>query len=188
MWKNLSDWLHKKSTGWVAIGGVVIFILFTALVLPEQAAQAEQNSAGADSPDLSFYYSPEELYQMAETYGEAGRQEYIRARFTFDLFWPIVYALFLVTSISWLTRRAFSPGSFWQRTNLVPVWAMLLDYLENISTSLVMFRYPTRTPVVDFVAPLFTSIKWTLVGGSFVLLLIAIGAGITTWIKRSSQK
>ncbi|MBC8507315.1 MAG: hypothetical protein H8D34_20825 [Chloroflexi bacterium] len=188
MWTNLTSWLHKNSPGWVAIVGLVIFVLFTALVLPQQSAQAEANSGGADTPDLSFYYSPQELYQMAEAYGEAGRQEYIRVRFTFDLFWPIVYTLFLVTSISWLSRKGFSPDSIWQRANLVPVWAMILDYLENISTSLVMFRYPARTPAVDFLAPIFTSIKWILVGGSFVLLLIGIVAGLLTWLKKRNSK
>ncbi len=184
MWEKLSNWLHKKSSGWLTIAGLVSFALFTALVLPNQAAQAEAHSGGADSPDLSFYYSPEELYQMAEAYGEQGRQGYIRARFTFDLFWPIVYTLFLVTSISWLTRRGFSTNSIWQRANLVPIWAMIFDYLENVSTSLVMFRYPARTPIVDFIAPLFTGVKWILVGGSFVLLLIGIVAAFAAWFKK----
>ncbi len=184
MGKRLSERLHQMSKGWVVIVGLAIFMLFTALVLPAQAAQAEVNSAGAGTPDLSFYYSPKELYRMAEAYGESGRQEYINARFTFDLFWPIVYTLFLGTSISWLTMRGFSPDSLWQRANLIPIWAMAFDCLENFSTSLVMFRYPARTPLIDLAAPVFTSIKWVLVGGSFGLLLIGIGAGIITWLKK----
>ncbi|MBL7164744.1 MAG: hypothetical protein ISS57_19320 [Anaerolineales bacterium] len=186
MWTGLSEWLQKISNGWVVFAVLVVFMLFTAFVLPTQAVQADQNNAGVDTPDLSFYYSPEKLYQMAESYGEAGRQEYIKARFTFDLVWPIVYTLSLVTSISWLTRRGFAPDSRWQRANLVPVLAVVFDYIENISTSLVMFRYPARTPVIDFVAPFFTSIKWILVGGSFGLWLIGIGAGIFAWIKKGS--
>jgi len=127
MCTRLSDWLHKVSGGWVVCAGLVIFMLFTALVLPTQSAQAEANSGGADTPDLSFYYSPKELYQMAETYGEAGRQAYIKVRFTFDLLWPIVYTLFLVTSISWLTQRGLARDSIWQRANLIPIGAMILD-------------------------------------------------------------
>ena len=188
MWKNISKWLLEVSKGWVAIVGLVIFVVFTGTVLPAQSAQAEANSGGGDSPDMSFYYSPEDLYQMAEAYGETGRQEYIRVRFTFDLIWPIVYTLFLVTSISWLTGRGFARDSFWQRANLVPVWAMILDYLENISTSLVMFRFPSRTLGVDFLAPFFTSVKWLLVGGSFVLLIIGIGAAIITLLRNRGKK
>ena len=178
MWVKLSHWLHKISAGWLTLAGLAIFLLFTALVLPGQSAQAEEASQGADTPDLSFYYSIDDLYDMAETYGEEGRQAYIKARFTFDLLWPIVYALFLATSLSWLFRRGFSPGSGWRMAHLAPILGMIFDYLENISTSLVMLRYPARTPVVDFLAPLFTAIKWVFVGGSFVLLVI----GMAAWV------
>lgn len=49
----------------------------------------------------------------------------------------------------------------------------MFDYLENISTSLVLGRYPVETPVIDVLAPVFTLIKWFFVNGSFVLLIIA---------------
>jgi hypothetical protein len=147
------------------------------LVLPGQASQAESASGGVGTPDLSFYYTANDLYQMAEAYGEGGRQEYVRVRFTFDLIWPLVYMAFLCTGISWVFRRAFDPGSLWQRANLIPVWGALLDYLENISTSVVMLRYPSPTAVVDVLAPVFTVVKWIFVGGSFVLLLVGVVVG-----------
>lgn len=62
---------------------------------------------------------------------------------------------------------------------------MAFDYLENASTSLVMFGYPHPTPVVAAVAPGFTLIKWTLVGGSFALLVIGVAAGLWRSIRRS---
>ncbi len=85
---------------------------------------------GVATPDLSFMYSVNDLYEMAESYGEQGRSDYVRARFTFDLVWPIVYTFFLVTSISWLFGKATpAEKSIWQRANLVPLLAMVLDYL-----------------------------------------------------------
>jgi len=77
---------------------------------------------------------------MAESYGTEGRKAYVRARFTFDLVWPIVYAAFLTTTISWLYGRTSAPGSRWRLANLVPLAAALLDYGENACTSLVMLR------------------------------------------------
>ena len=64
---------------------VIIFLLFTVLVLPNQTRSA---STGEDigSPDLSIYYSADDLYRMAEAYGADGRLEYIRVRFTFDVY------------------------------------------------------------------------------------------------------
>jgi hypothetical protein len=168
----------------MALAGLVIFVLFTALVLPGQSSQAEAVSGGAGSPDMSFFYSPDELYKMAEAYGEQGRPAYIRARFTFDLIWPLVYGFFLCTAISWVFARGFPPDSRWRWANLPPILGMLFDYLENISTSLVMFRYPLPTPVVAWLAPFFTAVKWIFVSGSF--LLLAFGVVIAIW--RAVQK
>lgn len=181
-----SQWLYKISTGWVALAGLVIFLLFTALVLPGQSAQAEAVSGEAGSPDMSFFYSPQSLYEMAEAYGEQGRSAYIRARFTFDLIWPLVYTLFLSTAISWVYARAFAPESRWRWANLAPLLGMVFDYLENISTSLVMYRYPASTDLIAGLAPIFTSIKWIFVNGSFVLLSLGVVIAIWRWVRKSN--
>jgi hypothetical protein len=152
-------------------------------VLPQQATKAEQETGSGDAPDTSFFYTPGDLYRMAESYGEEGRQAYVRTRFTFDLIWPLVYTLFLVTAISWV-YRAFDSNSPWQRANLVPLLGALFDYLENLATSLVMLRYPAQTPVVDLLAPLFTALKWGLLGASFGLLLGGVVVAAWRWIGR----
>jgi hypothetical protein len=187
MGKRISDWLRRVSTGWVALSALLIFLLFSALVLPQQATKAEQEIGSADSPDMSFFYSPGDLYRMAESYGEQGRQAYVRARFTFDLVWPLVYTLFLATTISWVFGKAFAPDSRWQRANLAPLLGALFDYLENLSTSLVMLRYPDQTAVVDLLAPMFTALKWGFLGVSFVLLLGGIVVAAWHWTKERAR-
>ena len=181
MAKRLSGWLYRISNGWVALAALVLFLLFSALVLPRQAARAEEDTGGTRSPDMSFYYSAGDLYQMAEIYGQQGRAAYVTARFTFDLIWPLVYASFLTTAISWLYEKSFTPGGWQQRANLVPVLGAVFDYLENLSTSVVMLRYPDQTAVVDNLAPVFTLLKWALIGGSFVLLLIGVITAVWRW-------
>jgi hypothetical protein len=37
-----------------------------------------------------------------------------------------------------------------------------------------MLRFPEQTPVVDLLAPLFTTLKWAFLGASFLLLLVGI--------------
>ena len=179
MMAKLSDWIHRLSTGRVALAALVIFVLFTTLVLPGQTARSATENRSARSPDMSFFYTAQDLYQAAREYGPAGRAAYIQARFTFDLAWPLVYLFFLSTGISWLFRRACPPGSLWLRANLAPVLGWLFDYLENIATSLVMARYPDPTPVLDQLAPVFTLVKWLFVGGSCGLLVL--GAAAWAW-------
>lgn len=185
---KISEWLHRISTGWATLLCLVIFLLFTALVLPGQSTLAEETSGGAGSPDTNFFYTTADLYRMAESYGEAGRAAYIRARFTFDLIFPLVYTAFLATAISGLFRRGFPAGSRWQLVNLAPILGAIFDFLENISAALVMGRYPALTPVVDALAPLFSIIKWIFVIGSFALLVIGLAAFVVKRIKKRAGK
>jgi len=154
--------------------GLVVFTVFSITVLPAQSTQAERSAGGANTPDLAFYYSAGQLYEMAEGYGPEGRGTYIRARFTFDLVWPLVYGFFLVSSLSWLAGKALREGSFWELANLLPLAGVLFDYLENISTSLVMARYPVETWLAANLAGFFTVLKWLSIGASFVILIILI--------------
>jgi len=172
--KKLSNWLYRMSTGWLTLAALAGFLLFTALVLPGQSQQARANSGGARTPDLSFIYTADDLYRMAEAYGPDGRQAYIRARFTFDLVWPLVYTCFLATSLSWALGRALPESSRWRTLNLVPLAAALFDYLENVATSLVIGRYPAATPGIDVLATFFTPLKWILLGLGFAFLAIGL--------------
>jgi hypothetical protein len=180
---RISTALHKFSTGWITLAAVVIFLVFAATVLPQQAKIAAETSGGAPSPDTSLTYSVDSLYAMAQAYGPDGRQAYIHARWTFDLVFPLVYTLLLVTTISRLSRRMFPTMSRWQSANLLPLLAMIFDYLENSAASLVMARYPAKTPVVDFLAPVFTLVKWVWVYASFGLLLALVLWMAWDWIK-----
>ena len=188
MARRISEWMHQVSTGPVMLLALAVFVAFSAWVLPQQAARAAEVAGGAGSPDMSFYYSPGDLYRWAEAYGPSGRQAYVRARFTFDLIFPLVYLFFLATATSWLAGRAFPPHSLWQRANLAPLLGTLFDYCENVSAALVMVRYPDRTPVVDLLAPVFTGLKWLALGASLVFLAVALAVAARSWARERSRQ
>ena len=166
-----SDGLLKISKPWWVLTSLVVFLFLIIVILPQQSAEAEKYSADVGSPDTSFYYSSQRLYEMAESYGQEGRQAYIKARFTFDLIWPIVYALYLSLSIGWIVKGLQFKVDRWQQLNIVPLLGLVFDYLENIFASIVMARYPARTTVVSSISGLFTSLKWIFIGASFVILV-----------------
>ena len=184
MLKKLSNTIYQFSSGLVTLLGLLIFGLFIGLVLPQQAERAEAVSQGAGSPDMSYFYSRADLYDMAETYGAEGRAAYVRARFTFDLVFPLTYLLFLATSISWLMLRAVPDAkSRWRTLNLFPVFGALFDYLENIAASVVMLNYPQHTPILDSLTPVISLVKWFLVNGSFVILVPALCIAVWKWVR-----
>ena len=187
MFTTISKGINRFSTGWVTIIALLIMLVFMVLVLPGQTQKADQYSAATGSPDLSIYYSATDLYEMAEGYGEAGRQAYINSRWTFDLAFPAVYGFFLVTAISWVNRKAFVAGSAWLLTNLLPVGGVLFDLLENGSASIVLARYPAATDLLAQLAGIFTLLKWVFVGGSFVMLVIGLVLWLVNWSRTKKQ-
>jgi hypothetical protein len=126
------------------------------------------------TPDLSFFFSIEDLYSWAESYGEEGRESYIRTRFTFDIIWPIIYSEFLFSSMGGLLFRSGFKDSIVNRLLLLPLGSMVFDYLENIFSSIVMWRFPLRTPIVDSLVTVFTPLKWITLSFSFLALVLSI--------------
>ncbi len=171
---RLSNWLMQISSGRVSLFLLAVFAAFTIIVLPGQAARASERTAGVGSPDSSFIYSTDDLYRMASSYGESGRRDYVVERFTFDLIWPVVYTAFLVTSTSWLIRKAGLGESRWGMLNLLPLIGAGLDYLENCLAAIVMTRFPNPTSIVDTLLPVATLLKWVAVGLSFLILVVVL--------------
>lgn len=182
---KISVWFYRFSTGKVVLLFLLIFVLFSILVLPKQSADTDSYGGDVGTPDLSFYYTSEQLYEMAEAYGEEGRDAYIQARFTFDLIWPIVYTLSLTTAISWLFVRSIPTYSNLRNMNLIPILGMIFDYMENIATSLVMLRYPEKIAGITTIAPVFTLLKWFLISLAFLLLIVGVVSVIQ---RRITQK
>jgi hypothetical protein len=126
------------------------------------------------TPDLSFYFTVEDLYGWAESYREEGRESYIRTRFTFDIIWPLIYTGFLFSSMGGLLYRSGLKNSTVDRLLLLPLGSLVFDYLENISSSIVMWRYPLRTPLVDYAVTVFTPLKWIILSFSFLAFFYSI--------------
>ncbi|HEY2980530.1 MAG TPA: hypothetical protein VGJ22_05080, partial [Anaerolineales bacterium] len=76
MLMKVSDTLRKSARGWlilVLLGGE---ILFNAILLPKVQARLVAVSNGSGPIDLLFFYTPEKVYSMVASYGEAGRAFY----------------------------------------------------------------------------------------------------------------
>jgi hypothetical protein len=148
--------------------------MFMLTVLPSEAEKSSQITGAGQSPDTSFYYSKAELYQMAEAYGLEGRLYYLDSRISFDIIWPLVYTFFLLNAISWLLDKTILDGSKVRLLNLVPLAALLMDYLENITNMVIMFRYPQPTDILASLAGVITSLKWVMIGSSFLIMIFAL--------------
>ena len=151
------------------------------VVLPGEAQRSQQYFGGSSTPDTSFIYSGDDLYQMARDFGQEGRAYYIRSRFTFDVFWPMAYGFFLWTAIAYF-GKPFRKSAC-RFALVLPFLGVTLDVLENMGASWVMWAYPERMPLLLWAVPFFTLSKWLVIGGSFAALVLLIMANGVRFVK-----
>ncbi len=138
----MERWL-RKHVGWpITAFSSVIFILFILLVLPKVSAYTAVAIGGEGSPDTELLYTGETLYNIAGSYGLAGRQLYVLLRWTFDLIWPMVYGVFLISLSIGLTHTIKHKAI--RKMYLLPMGAVIFDYLENTFVTIVMLSYPQK--------------------------------------------
>ena len=124
-------------------------------------------SGGKQIPDLLFYYTPGELRQTFEAFGNEGLSEYTGLQIV-DMFYPPVYGLLLAS----LLFLGFGTGKN-SRVVLLPLFAVLFDYLENFSLRYLAIGFPDFNRGIAHAAAIFTAWKWIFVYSSIIFILIA---------------
>jgi len=160
----------------------VVFIIFMVFVLPWVSNMME-GFGNVQSPDTLFTYSSEKLFSITHDYGVEGRRMYLIQRFTFDLFWPIVYGMFCLSLIGFAVMR-FERLMKYKYLVYVPVIAVIMDYVENILVSVVFLMYPAESRMIAILASVSTSIKWIYVSLSMILAVVSILYILTTIIQK----
>lgn len=180
--KQLITFLDRNNSGWVTVAAFALLVVFGVFTLPAQSALAEQYSDGLGSPDTSLFYSGSQLVQMAAAYGPVGRAEYLHARWNFDLAFPLIYTLFFLTSIHWFYKKFNPTLRSWLIA--IPLLAMLLDFAENTAASVVMRAFPAEGTWGQFLAPVFTPLKWLAVAACALIVVV----GLLGWLMRIKQE
>ena len=174
MFTNLSTTLRKYANGWLVLLFLAGEIFFNAVVLPNQQAKMEAGSGGTGPIDLLIFYTPEKVYSMVESYGEAGRASYRTFEITGDIAYPIVYTLFFSLTITWLFQRGFPSNSSMHKYNVVPFGAWLFDLFENLGIVGMLSIYPSTPALLAWVTAIFTFLKWLFVLPVILLLLYGL--------------
>ena len=167
--------VNKKET----VIFTVVFLLFTGLVLPFISSYTTRIIGVAESPDTSFNFSLIHLYNIVESYGRDGRIFYVTMRWTFDIVWPLVYTVFLLSSIGYLSKAV--NYKYGIKLLFFPLFAVLFDFLENINATIIMLLYPTRIDIFGYFLFVSSVLKWITISASFVIVIVLV---IGLFIKR----
>ncbi len=180
----LVKFLEKISTGPLAIVSTVIFVLFITTILPGQKAKMDTYAGEVGTIDLSFFPLPDQVYTMAEAYGEDGRHKYIITRASLDIVWPLAYAFFMVSVITFCVRHIHGSDSKLVHFNLAAVAVLLFDFAENGLAAVVMAAYPDRFDWLVYIMATVTATKWIMMAVASLALFYGIIALPIILIKR----
>jgi hypothetical protein len=171
----LSDKLKKISTVRAVLLLALFFTAMYIILNGQPFGIAELNERFSDSTvlDSRSSYTPEEAYKLFEALGQEGRYFYARIILLLDFAFPLSYALFCASAISFLLTRLLPGRTGLMRINLVPVATGLVDYVENILLLDIVFTYPKQVNIVAVLANYMTVAKNFLMWFSLILLLLA---------------
>jgi len=113
--------------------------------------------------DLQLTYSPEKAYELLSAYNESERFRYILVETTLDLVYPIVYTL-LFSFVLFMLHRNLQIAKF-------PFLITILDFIENGGIVTLLVNYPNELHGVARFTSVFTTLKWTTLGLTLVLIL-----------------
>jgi hypothetical protein len=123
------------------------------------------------SIDTNFSFNPNLIYSILNGYGENGRQFYLIQRWTFDFVWPMVYGFPIFFTLRLWLGKFKHP--FFKFLTFLPLMAMMLDYIENITYSIMIILFPTEWIVLAYLGVLISLLKWISLGVSLMAVTIA---------------
>ncbi len=184
--RKLSDWFIKISVGWLAFLFFVIFVIFNMTAVMRQYEILKEYRGNAGAIDMSLFYNADDVFQMAEEYGEFGRESYIHQVLTFDVVYPVLLVSFLVTSISYLVGKLLRHGNKWRLVNLLPIPGFFFDYLENSFAIMIMRVYPQKLTILASIVPYLSFFKWFFIAVCLTTIFILLGMMI--WRSINAEK
>lgn len=116
--------------------------------------------------DLMFAYSPDEAYASLDQLSAEQRRLYSFGLWALDMPYLLIYGLFFSGILIKLWGRR---GFVW-----IPISIMIMDFFENILALNILYFLPERHDSLAFLASIFTTSKWILVG----VLAIAVILGL----------
>jgi hypothetical protein len=165
--------ISRKALWWIFGVLLLAFSGWSLLMMgtPYGVAAIREYSGGVGPIDTTVNYSPGYVYQLMDDLGAAGREAY-RRFVLFDLVYIPIYAAFMGIGLNLFMRELGLTDSRLYAWRLLPVYAGIADFGEEISLLAVLANFPDRLDgVVEFMN-LFTLAKLALFSLSVLMLAV----------------
>lgn len=172
----------------VWLASASLFALFAGVFFGSTAPFAiptVEAACGQAPPDVRFTSSAAEVGGFLEACGVAGREAY-RAMQVADVVYPLVFALFIASSLALVISRLAPRRRSLLAVAALPLVASAFDYVENACAWLALASYPD-TPATSSLLGLASAAKTATSWAAGVLLLGALGALLVVTLRRLAR-
>lgn len=135
-----------------------------------------------------FGFSMAEAFQTLDAMGEEGRRRYLRFHKREDMYFPLVYGLFLALTIYLLLRSRIKKNNIKYLILALPVLAMLADLTENYNIMMLINEFPGLSSRTLTIASIANSVKWSAVIASLGAITILVILSIATQVLKSGLR
>ena len=160
MLRSLSAWFYRIASWKTFLLGLVLYIPFPAYFFKNLEAQMNAFAGKAIGPIdlLMFEFNPQKILQMVADYGPEGRAIYAQGEMTLDIVYPFIYTFLFSVILSLLYRnKSYAPFLL---VNIVPVFFIFFDFLENACIIYLLNTYPDASLSVATLCSILSNIKW----------------------------
>lgn len=157
--KSLTAIFEKYSTKKSILILLVINLIFPTIIFP-----LFHGSPDNIPLDLQFSYTPEKAYQLLAQFSAEDLKTYQIVELTVDVVYPLLYGFFLSLLIFQFRKNYVLA--------IVPLLAILADLFENTGIVVLISSLPKQLNTVASITSIFSSLKWSLIVISILLIVI----------------
>lgn len=144
-------------------------------------------SEGLELPDLMpTGYSADYIPKLLKTLGEEGRSVYMSYQIPLDMIYPLLFAISYSILLAYLFKKGISDTNILNRFVVVPVFAAVFDYCENLAVLWQLKTFPETSEVLSTIAGIATVFKSGFTSLFFLLLFIGIAAMMIRRVRKAS--
>jgi hypothetical protein len=162
---RLRSWANVQTAIGTLLAGLVLAAVYIGMVAP----WLRDHMGGEKLLDEMFWRTPAEPDTALEAYGPDGRDFY-RNVLLVDLFFPIVYSVFLALSVAFAAPKIPRLRPFANLAPLLPIAGGMFDWGENILFLTQLSRFPDQGDFLSWAACVMTFMKFAALGLSVAII------------------
>ncbi len=172
---RIRAWLDRNSNPKLAFTLFAVTQVVYFFMLLVTIPHLTEIAAGLKIPDMMpSGFDLNYIMELFTALGQDGRDYYQFVQLPIDFVYPGLFMVSYSLLLTLLFKHALYPNNLINKLNILPIFAGLFDYFENISFTIMLNQYPGISQSVVSAGEIFALLKSAFTTIFFVLLIYGV--------------